>query len=62
MPNGKKVLHALVDRDMKQADLARRSGLSPEHVSDIIRNDKNVRESTLKRICKAIGCSAEEIW
>lgn len=62
MPNGKKVLHALVDRDMKQADLARRSGLSPEHVSDIIRNDKNVRESTLKRICKAIGCKAEEIW
>lgn len=62
MPNGKKVRHALVERDMTQADLARKSGISPEHISGIIRNDKNVRESTLKRICDAIGCKAEEIW
>lgn len=62
MPNGKKVRHALVERDMTQADLARKSGISPEHISGIIRTDKNVRESTLKRICKAIGCNAEEIW
>lgn len=62
MPNANKVKHVLVDRDMSQAALARKMGVEPGHVSKIMRNDTDVRESTLKRMCSALNCKAEDLW
>lgn len=62
MPNANKVKHVLVDRDMSQAELARKMGVGPGHVSKIMRNDADVRESTLKRMCRALNCKAEDLW
>lgn len=62
MPDRTKVKMELAKRDMTQADLARKMGVSRSHVTKIMSKGTDVRESTLKRICRAIGCRAEDIW
>jgi DNA-binding transcriptional regulator YiaG len=42
---------------MSQAELARRSGLSQGHISELERGDKTPREITVKRLANALGVS-----
>lgn len=62
MPNANKVKHRLVDLGMNQADLARASGLERHHVYKILNQSEDIRESTLKKLCKGLKCKAEDIW
>lgn len=62
MPNREKMRRIMFERDMTQADLARSMGVSPSGVTKIMRKGTDIRESTLKRICQALGCRAEDIW
>lgn len=61
MPNGWKVRKILAENDMTQADLARVTGMSESNVCRIVKGNRNVREKTLWRICKALGCKPEDI-
>ena len=61
MPNGWKVRKILAENDMTQADLARVTGMSESNVCRIVKGNRNVREKTLWRICKGLGCKPEDI-
>ena len=61
MPVGWKIKAILKERGMSQAELARASGLKESNISYIVNNDRNIRERTLARICKALKINPEEI-
>lgn len=52
----------MFEREMSQADLARAMGVSPSGVTKIMRKGTDIRESTLKKVCRALNCRAEDIW
>lgn len=61
MPYGKKIKAILDDKKMSQVELSRLSGIEESNISHIVNNNRNVREKTLSKICKALGCKPEEI-
>lgn len=62
MPYGHKIRKLLEERGMTQAELSRLSGIKESNISYIVNNDRSVRENTLRRICAALNCKAEDIW
>lgn len=62
MPNPEKIRRVLFDRRMSKADLARKMGVSRSFATHITKSGVDIRESTLKRLCDAMGCKAEDIW
>ena len=61
MPYGWKVKAILEEQEMTQADLSRASGIEESNISHIVNNDRNIREKTLAKLCKGLGCKPEEI-
>ena len=56
----KKLWKLLIDRDLKKKDLALRANLSTYTIQKLNRNE-NVNTDTLMKICKALGCSFDDI-
>ena len=61
MPNGKKIKAILNERGMTQRDLSLASGIDESNISYILNQNRNIREKTLFKLCKALKCSAEDI-
>lgn len=61
MPDGKKIRALLKEKNMTQAELARRSNVTEANISYIISQNRNVREKTLLALCKALDCSPYDI-
>ena len=60
MVSYKKLWKMLIDRDMKQKDLARIADLSTYTIQKMNRNE-NVNTETLTKICKALNCTFDDI-
>lgn len=61
MPYGWKIKAMLEEQEMTQADLSRESGISPSNICHIIKEDRDVQETTLYKLCKGLHCKPEEI-
>lgn len=62
MPDKTKTRMRMAALDINQKELAKRANMIESHVSKILRDGTDVRESTLKKLCHALGCKAEDIW
>lgn len=58
----KAVKDALAALGMSQNELARRCGVSPAHMSNILSGKRDPRARLLRRMCETIGKRPEEIW
>lgn len=47
---------------ISQNELARRCGVSPAHMSNVMAGKRSPRTDLLKRMCMVLGFRAEEIW
>ncbi len=56
----KKLWHILIDRKMKKQDLRELAGLTPYTMLKLSR-DEDVTTETLGKICKALGCTTDDI-
>lgn len=56
----KKLLHLLVDRNMKDVDLRKAAGISAPTMTKI-RQDKIVQTDVIDKICKALDCQPGDI-
>jgi len=56
----KKLRHLMVDRNIKQMELARISGISSTAVAKL-KKDESVSLSVLLRVCEALKCDIGEI-
>lgn len=56
----KKLWHILLDRDLKKKDLAEMAGVSTYTINKLNRNE-NVTIEVLAKICRALGCTMDEI-
>lgn len=61
MPYGWKIKEILKEKDMTQAELSRRSGLDPSNISHIVHGNRDVKETTLNRLCRGLEIKPEEI-
>lgn len=50
------------ERDLSQEALAARAGVSPKHVSDIERANKDPRATTVIRLADALGVEVGELF
>lgn len=55
-----KLWHILIDRNMKKKDLQQAAGLT-NHAMLKLRNNENITTETIGKICKALGCQADDI-
>ena len=60
-PPGWTLEEVLAELSMGQAELARRTGLSPEHIDQIIRGKVPIAGDTARRLERATGVS-ERLW
>ena len=58
--NYKRLLHILLDRDMKKKELAQIAGISTYTINKLNKNE-NVTVEVLGKICKALDCSLDDI-
>ena len=56
----KKLRLMLVEKNMKKKDLQEQAGLT-HHEMLKLRNDMNITTETIGKICKALGCQADDI-
>ena len=56
----KKLWKLLIDRDLKKKDLEERAGISHYTMHKLVRGE-NVTTETLGKICKALGCTVDDI-
>lgn len=62
MPDKRKMRVRMAELGINQQELCRRANLGESHVSKIMRDGTDIREGTLKKLCHALGCKAEDIW
>ena len=55
-----KLWYILIDRNMKKKDLQEVAGLT-NHTMLKLRNNENITTETIGKICKALGCRADDI-
>lgn len=55
-----KLWHILIDRNMKKKDLQESAGLT-NHAMLKLRNNQDITTETIGKICKALGCQADDI-
>ncbi len=60
-PPGWTLEETLAELSMSQAELARRTGLSPEHIDQIIQGKVRIAGDTARRLERATGVS-ERLW
>lgn len=58
----KAVKDAIAALGMSQNELARRCGVSPAHMSNILSGKRDPRAKLLRRMCETIGKRPEDIW
>ena len=58
--NYNKLWYLLIDRGMKKKDLKEAAGLT-SHAMMKLRNNENITTETIGKICKALGCQANDI-
>lgn len=56
----KRLWKLLIDRDMKKKDLAEIANISSYTINKLNRGD-NVNTDTLAKICRALGCTFDDI-
>ena len=56
----KRLWKLLIDRDMKKKDLAEKANISSYTINKLNRGD-NVNADTLAKICRALGCTFDDI-
>lgn len=56
----KRLWKLLIDRDMKKKDLAEKANISSYTINKLNRGD-NVNTETLAKICRALGCTFDDI-
>jgi DNA-binding Xre family transcriptional regulator len=56
----KKLLHILLDKDLKKKDLVTLAGISTYTINKLNRGD-NVTTDVLQRICRALDCDLPDI-
>ncbi len=56
----KKLWKLLIDKDMKKKDLAEKANLSTYTINKLNRGE-NVNTDTLAKICRALGCTFDDI-
>lgn len=47
---------------ISQNELARRTGVSVAHMSNVMNQQRDARVELLKKMCELFGVKAEEIW
>lgn len=62
MLDSEKCKAMLEKRGMSQAELARRMGDERANVCNVVNGKRGVLDSTLKRMCHELDCTAEELW
>ena len=55
-----KLWHILIDKGMKKKDLQQAADLT-NHTMLKLRNNENITTETIGKICKALGCQADDI-
>lgn len=50
------------EKGISQKEMAEKMGLTESRVSQMLKKERDVLTSTLKKICEIIGCKAEDIW
>ena len=55
-----KLWHILLDKGMKKKDLQEAAGLT-NHTMLKLRNDQDITTETIGKICKTLGCIADDI-
>lgn len=55
-----KLWHILIDRGMKKKDLKEAAGLTG-HAMMKLRTNQDITTETIGKICKALGCQADDI-
>lgn len=51
------IKHIMVDKDIKQKDIANKTGLSKQAISNLLNNrTENITLDTLKKLCDALEC------
>jgi len=58
--NYKKLLHLLIDRDMKKKDLMRLTGISTSSIAKLTKGE-NVGTDILVKICTVLNCNISDI-
>lgn len=58
--SGDLIKHALIDRDMKQKDLAEKSGITRSTICAIC-GGKSCTEATARKIAAALGVTVDEL-
>ena len=56
----KKLWKLLIDRNLKKKDLEEMAGVSHYTINKLTR-DNNVTVDVLEKVCRALGCSPDEI-
>lgn len=56
----KKLWHLLLDKDMKKKDLAVKANLTDYSIRKLNKGE-NVTTEVIGKICKALGCTPDEI-
>lgn len=56
---GDMLLEEVEERELKKADLARKLGLLPGHLSELFKGKRNINARLAVRLEKALGISAE---
>lgn len=61
MPYGEKVREILKEKGMTQRQLADLAGIEESNISYILNSDRNVKETTLRKLCNALDVDPEDI-
>lgn len=49
------VKQRMAELSVTNSELARRSGYSPQYISDLLSGDKRWNETTMNKVCEALG-------
>lgn len=61
MTNHQKLKNQLSERDISQAELAKRTKFGEPRISQLCNKDTNLTEESLKKLAGAIGCKIDDI-
>lgn len=50
------------ENGITQKELAKKMGLTESRVSHMLKKERDVLTSTLKKICEIVGCDPKDIW
>ena len=57
----KKLFKLMIDREIKNKDLAAKAGISPTTLAKMKKDGATVSSDVLVRICTALGCTVDDI-